>query len=148
MSELNSSDGIVVKCDYCQRPAKLVSGLVVYPHRRDLADKMFYLCVPCDAYVGCHMGTTFPFGRLANAELRKAKTAAHAAFDPIWQYRLSVKRKTDKSYTKGHARGGRYKKLGELMGIPGENCHIGMFDVEQCKKAVEICRSGAMENDL
>lgn len=48
-------------------------------------DKQFYLCAPCDAYVGCHQGTTNAPGRLANTELRAAKMAAHAAFDPLWQ---------------------------------------------------------------
>jgi hypothetical protein len=43
------------------------------------------------------------------------------------------------------ARGGRYKKLAELMGISKKECHIGMFDVDQCRRVVEICSSGALQ---
>lgn len=42
------------------------------------------------------------------------------------------------------ARGGRYKKLAELMGLSMAECHIGMFDEEQCRKVVELCASGAL----
>jgi len=143
-SELIPSDGRVA-CDYCQGKAKLVGGDVIYPHRPDLASKQFWACLPCDAYVGCHPGTVRPLGRLANAELRRAKMSVHAVFDPIWERRLMLKRQTDPRYNKGMARGGRYKKLAELMGIPRAECHVGMFDVARCLKAVEIIKSGALE---
>ena len=50
-----------VDCDYCQKPAELVTGATIYPHRNDLAHLRFWRCVPCEAYVGCHKagdGTT------------------------------------------------------------------------------------------
>ncbi len=134
-----------VNCDYCRQPAALVDGTVIYPHRPDLAHKHFYNCAPCAAWVGCHPGTTNPLGRLADAELRAAKQSAHAAFDPIWKARFFAKAKADPKYTRGMARGGRYKKLAEVMGIPKAECHIGMFDVQQCRRVVEICRSGALQ---
>lgn len=74
-----------MECPYCRQPAKLVTGAAMYPHRPDLIHKWFYRCFPCDAHVGCHPGTRNPLGRLANFELRTAKIAAHAAFDPIWR---------------------------------------------------------------
>lgn len=134
----------VVNCDYCQRPARLVGGNVIYPHRPDLESKKFWLCAFCDAYVGCHSGTIKPLGRLANAELRKAKVAAHDAFDPIWKARLAEKQKLDPAYQQHHARGGRYKRLAELMGLRAQDCHIGMFTPEQCYQAIAICKSGAL----
>jgi len=79
-----------VTCPYCQSAAKLVGGRAIYPHRPDLAAKRFWQCKPCDAYVGCHEAGngqgdgTKPLGRLANAELRKAKKDAHYAFDRLW----------------------------------------------------------------
>ena len=75
----------VVHCDYCGKPALFVGGLIIYPHRLDLRSKVFYYCEPCQAWVGCHPNTAVPLGRLANAELRSAKMAAHAAFDPLWR---------------------------------------------------------------
>ena len=90
---------------------------------------MIYLCPRCGAYVGVHKGSDKPLGRLANSELRNWKKAAHAAFDPLWKY--------------GPYRGRRneaYRWLSEKMGTPIEFTHIGMFDVDQCRKVVRIMR--------
>lgn len=70
---------------------------------------------------------TMPLGRLANAELRSAKSAAHAMFDPLWKSR------------KMH-RGQAYAWLAKQMGLRQEDCHIGMFDVDQCKKVFQVMR--------
>lgn len=119
-------------CSYCAFPTEKVSGDRIYPHRPDLASKVFWLCAPCHAYVGCHPGTDRPLGRVANAELRRAKQRAHASFDPIWK--------------NGHAsRKKAYAVLAEKLGIPVEDCHIGMFDVEMCERVVSICDWFGME---
>lgn len=113
-------------CPYCNNPAEIVQGDKIYPHRKDLYSKNFYLCAPCGAYVGCHGRTTQPLGRLADRALRSAKSAAHRAFDPIWK---------SGELNRGQA----YKWLAERMELPSERCHIGMFDVSQCKRVVELC---------
>lgn len=88
----------------------------------------------CEAWVGCHEGTKKPLGRLANKELRQWKVKAHAAFDPLW------KRKMQRDgVSKKEARGAAYAWLAGQMGLPPEQVHIGMFDVAQCRKVVEIC---------
>lgn len=117
-----------VKCDYCGADARLTYGWEVYPHRPDLFSKSFYVCTPCDARVGCHPGTTNALGRLANAELRGAKQAAHAAFDPLWRSG-KLKRKD------------AYYRLSKALGIPFGDCHIGMFDVETCHRVVAVVPS-------
>ena len=65
-----------------------------------------------------------------DVEIKKhRKKAAHAAFDPLWKY--------------GPYRGRRneaYRWLSEKMGTPIEFTHIGMFDVDQCRKVVRIMR--------
>ena len=125
-------------CPYCKQPAQLVGGDVIYPHRPELAGLKFHHCAPCSAYVGCHKAGawtydttgrkvvsdgTLPLGRLANAELRKAKQQAHAAFDPLWQ-------------------SGRYNRrvayawLAKELGIRVDQCHIAEFDVRQCRAVV------------
>lgn len=120
-----------VKCDYCGRQAELVAGDVIYPHRPDLFEKRFWRCVPCDAFVGCHApgngygDGTRPLGRLANAELRRAKMRAHAAFDPLWK-------------AKGMRRREAYAWLAEQLSIEFDQCHIGMFDVNRCHEVVAI----------
>lgn len=117
-------------CPYCGRQAELVTGATIHPHRPDLHAKYFWLCSPCSAWVGTHRGgrNHQPLGRLANADLRFAKQAAHAAFDPLWR-------------RCGMRRGGAYKWLADQLGIPADKCHIGMFDVSTCERVVAVCRA-------
>lgn len=119
-----------VVCDYCGNEARMVGGLEIYPHRRDLAILKFYLCDPCDAYVGTHRNTNppQPLGRLANAELRKAKKAAHAAFDPLWRSGRMNRHQA-------------YKHLAQLMELPPKDAHIGMFTIEQCHRVVALIQT-------
>lgn len=122
-----------ITCPYCQNHAELVGGDVIYPHRPDLRAKKFWLCTPCNAYVGCHAGDdgTRPLGRLANAELRAAKQAAHAAFDPLWSTPSGQRAKRRKEM---------YAWLADKLGINRKRCHIGEFDFETCERVVTICR--------
>ena len=122
-----------VVCNYCDAPAELVSGMEIYPHRSDLIGLKFWRCQPCGAYVGCHkqnkkydLKGDEPLGRLANAELRKAKSRVHLAFDPKWK---------DGSLTRQEA----YAWLAGRLKIDHEDCHIGMFDVAMCDRAVSAC---------
>ena len=116
-------------CQHCGCEASLVTGREIYPHRPDLFHKSFWLC-QCGAYVGTHPGTTNPLGRPSNADLRKAKSAAHAAFDPLWK-RGDVGRKA------------AYRWLGEQLGIPFPEVHIGWFDEATCRRVVEVCSDRA-----
>jgi len=112
-----------VLCPYCGKKAEKATGATIYPHRADLYEKRFYLCEPCDAYVGVHAGTWLPFGRLANAELREIRRKAHALFDPLWK--------------KGEmTRGEAYGWLSRSLGITREETHIGNFDVAMCQETI------------
>ena len=124
-------------CPYCGKTAVLVSGTHIYPHRRDLYALRFWACDPCSAYVGCHKAGawmyvggekilsngTLPLGRLANAALRREKSAAHAAFDPLWKTGRMRRREA-------------YSWLAKQLGIRFDDCHIGEFDVERCRAVV------------
>jgi hypothetical protein len=99
------------------------------------------------AWVGCHPGTTRPLGRLADAALRRAKIHAHDAFDRIWRTLHARRQAAEPGYTLGRARASRYRRLAELLGIPPQACHIGMFDVETCRRVIELCTSGALDSD-
>lgn len=123
-----------MKCDYCNNEVELVGGDVIYPHRPDLYRSKYYYCANDQAWVGCHPGTTKPLGRLANAELRLAKQQAHAVFDPLWR-------------DTGRPRRYLYHWLAIQLGISKDDCHIGMFDVEQCQRVVEICRSAVQDRE-
>lgn len=115
-----------VTCQYCNLTAAKVHGIDIYPHRPDLQSKVFYLCKGCDAYVGCHPGTSIPLGILANAELRQAKRDAHLAFDRLWKEGRITRSKA-------------YIVLARLMMRNPKNTHIGMMSVEQCRRVMAIC---------
>ncbi len=121
-----------VTCPYCSESAVFTSSTEVY-NGRDYG--MIYLCRPCEAWVGVHRGTTIPLGRLADAELRRWKRAVHKVFDPIWHKAVA------RGARKTTARNTSYKWLAFALNIPREECHIGMFDVETCKRAIEIIES-------
>ncbi len=116
-----------IMCDYCGLPAQPVNGGAIYPHRPDLHAKVFWLCRPCGAYVGVHKGTVTPLGRLANADLRAAKIAAHGAFDSLWRGRKMQRSEA-------------YAWLSVALGIDPSRCHIGMMDVADCHRVVRAVR--------
>ena len=119
----------MVTCPYCNIEAVRALGDKIYPHRPDLAQKRFYLCHQCGAYVGCHPGTWKELGRLANEELRKAKSLAHAHFDQLWRGAGKMSRRE------------AYSWLAKAMGIDVSDCHIGMFDVDQCHRAIDLVKA-------
>lgn len=119
-------------CDYCGQNAVLVKSSEVYGSGRDYGP--MWLCQPCQAWVGCHPGTTRSLGRLANAELRQAKMAAHAAFDPLWRDH------PDPPWGRPGHRKSAYTWLADQLGLPPRHCHIGMMGVLACWRVVEACR--------
>jgi len=121
---------IPVLCPYCGAEAILVDSAEVYNGR---SFGLIYLCRPCQAWVGVHKGTERPLGRLANKELREWKMRAHAAFDPMW------KPASADPPTRGQNRTAAYHWLAKQLGVLPEACHIGWFDVDQCRRVVEIC---------
>lgn len=113
-----------VVCEYCGRHADLHGGLDVYPDRKDLEDRQFWVCWPCDAWVGCKRGSDEPFGELANEELRAARIAAHKAFDPVWQNELMTKREA-------------YEWLSAVLQVPRQECQIGLLSLDHCLQVRE-----------
>ncbi len=129
---------MIVVCPYCGALAEFVEDSSEF-YRRDYGP--LYVCRPCDARVGCHDGTRKPLGQLANKELRAAKMRAHAVFDPYWKGNGS------KRGHRGRRRREAYRILANAMGIPSQECHIGMFDVTQCERAISACKKGLIEGD-
>ena len=128
-------------CPYCDSAAELVTGAEIYPRRSDLSLLNFWHCAPCGAFVGCHKAGSYrrengtkimhdgtePMGRLADAELRRTKIAAHAAFDPAWKAR-------------GMSRRAAYSWLANRLCLPVERTHIGEFDIALCKSVLDACK--------
>lgn len=115
-----------MNCIYCQKPAQLVTGKEIYPAHPHLWHKHFWHCKTCKAYVGCHPGSKRPLGELSNAQTRRLRVDAHFALDNLWENGIMTRRQA-------------YKWLmGELQ-ISTEECHIGMFDEEMCRKTIDAC---------
>jgi hypothetical protein len=110
-------------CPYCHEPSELIDSKEIYGRSYGMA----YMCKRCDAYVGTHKGTEEALGRLANKDLRTWKKNAHAAFDPLWK-------------EQGVERSQAYVWMANKMGLPIEEAHIGMFDIDQCKKLIELIK--------
>lgn len=125
----------MVICPYCNTQAELLTGEELYPFHPHLAQKHFYNCTPCDSRVGCHppmdskyggIGDgTVPMGTMANAELRRARQAAHDALDPMFRSNVM-------------SRQSAYVWLAREMGLRFHDTHIAMFTLEQCARAVTL----------
>lgn len=114
-------------CLECGGEGTLVTGREIYPHRPDLYAKSFWRC-SCGAYCGCHGMTTKPLGHPCGPVTRAARSAAHAAFDPIWKRGVMD-------------RSAAYAWLSSATGIESERCHIGMMTAEQAALVVDACRT-------
>lgn len=89
-------------------------------------------CSGCDALVGLHPFTNIPLGTLASKAMRAARMRAKDAFNPLWQ---------DGHMTRREA----YQWLARQMGISNvEECHIGWFDEQQCKRVISCCQQRNM----
>lgn len=110
-----------VTCNYCGRFAELHAGPAVYPDRKELLDRQFWVCWPCDAWVGCKINSDEPFGELADEGLRAARIAAHKAFDPIWENEILTKQQA-------------YDWLAQALAIPRRECKIGLLKLDDCAK--------------
>lgn len=118
-------------CIECGGEAKRVTGKVIYPHRPDLYAKSFWLCA-CGAYCGCHPNSFTPLGHPCGPVTRKARSAAHAAFDPLWKSRQM-------------SRQAAYAWLSQAVGIEPERCHIGMMTAEQAQRVVAAVQARHVE---
>lgn len=119
-------------CLHCKTPARLTDGEEIYPHRRDLWQKPFWICT-CGAYCGCHPGTYRSLGMPANKETRNARSMLHdRALDPLWKPLPAGERNKRRKQI--------YAYLGQAMGLPPEQTHTGMWTIEQCREAWKALR--------
>lgn len=88
-----------------------------------------YKCrsLECRGSHGCHPDGS-PVGKPADAKTRKARILAHDTFDRIWK---------SKKMTRGRA----YVWMRHELGMAEDECHIGSFDAETCKKLVQAVRA-------
>ena len=106
----------------CVVEARKTDGSEIYPHRKDLKELIFYKCT-CNSTIGCHKDTDKPMGTLANDKLKKARIVAHKEFDDLFKNGYMSRKKA-------------YEWLSDKLNISKDNCHIGMFNIEECNLVV------------
>ncbi len=126
------------RCPYCTRLALFLTSSETVYNGRDFGP--LWICVPCQAWCGVHKGTREPLGRLADATLRRAKMSVHSVFDPLWKDVMSAYQDAGVPLNVllriGRTRA--YQWLAHHLHIPFDDCHVGMFDVPTCQRAVEV----------
>lgn len=129
-------------CPYCNQPANLVYGSQVYGNRSppEIARLRIWSCKGCRAHTRCHPNSLRPMGTLAREDLRKARQEAHKALDSLWTCRPRYKERKA-------ARQETYLWLQQAMGLTESECHIGLFNIEQCRRVIELCEE-RKSNDL
>ena len=60
------------------------------------------------------------------SDLAKLRMEAHRVFDARWVFEPATRSKA-------------YLWLARQMGLRPDDCHIGMFDEDQCRWVIEIC---------
>lgn len=73
-------------CRYCGGKVEVVPAGMIYGAatlRPGLDGEKIYLCLNCNARVGCHRGTHRPLGNLANEVLRLKRMEARQEFEDI-----------------------------------------------------------------
>lgn len=125
-------------CPYCAGSTALITGRDLYERRPDLAAKWFYICAPCEAWVGCHTGTRRPLGSPANAELRRARSLLHnLRLDPIWKGAIQSVGydPEDRRAAAIITRTARSRVYAWLSHTMGTEVHAGQFTLEECRTA-------------
>ncbi|MBU9645122.1 zinc-finger-containing protein [Burkholderia gladioli] len=122
-------------CDYCGGKALLARfGDAAYPYRDEHGE--LWVCPPCDAWIGIFPRSRrhVPLGRLANAELRQAKSDLHAALEPLVAAKM---RRDGCNAFEARAKGIRWLAT-QLGQDPATTIHG--FDLETCRAAIALVR--------
>lgn len=115
----------VCSCCFSER-VELVENSEIY-HGRSYGEWPYaYLCRCCGAYVGLHPVTDIPLGTLADKPLRDARNGCKRPFEMIWRNGAMTRKEA-------------YAWLAKGLGITAEECHFGLFDIERCQRARDLC---------
>jgi hypothetical protein len=120
-----------VECGTADNVA-LVLGTSAMPEKPDFCEDWFWTC-SCSAMASCYPGTKSAVSRPGRLETRRARFAAHDAFDPMWMRKIE----RDRLSATAAKRAGRVWLAGEL-GIPAETCEIEELGEQHCLSIVEI----------
>ena len=120
-----------IKCPYCGSRALLRPASVVYGERAADPAAPYYVCArypACNSYVAAHRATRLPMGTLADAELRRKRIQAHAAFGRLEKNGLMSKRQA-------------YLWLQAKLDLPEQEAHIAKLSAFRCEQVIQLCKS-------
>jgi hypothetical protein len=113
-------------CRYDGAPVEILHHVEVYGRVYGEWPWM-YVCTECEARCGMHPFTAIPLGTIADDELRKVRTSCKPVFERLWK-----SGRMDRSKA--------YAWLAKQLGIDVEACHWGLFEVDTCLRARDLCR--------
>lgn len=107
-----------LNCGECGSPMAL----------RDSKYGIFYGCTnypQCKGTHSAHQDTGAPMGIPADKETKEWRSRCHKVFDQLWKNKKYA-------YTRSEA----YELLQRLTRLSPEDCHIGRFNIDQCKTVI------------
>jgi hypothetical protein len=113
---------------YCGSPARLQDNSLIY-NGKSYGNGKAYICSrfpECRGSVGVHPNGK-PLGTIPDQATKLLRRKLHATIDPLWQNQDRPKKK---------ARGSVYGWLRRILNMSAEECHIGNFDAETCRRAL------------
>jgi hypothetical protein len=119
-------------CDYCGAHAVLTrAGDQAYPYREDHGP--VWLCAPCQAWIGVLARSTrnIPLGRLADAQLRDAKSRLHDTLEPL----VAGKVRRDR-VNAFEARARAIRWVSTELGFDPLPPNIHALSLDQCQQAI------------
>lgn len=119
-------------CDYCSQRAALARyGDESYPYREDHGP--LWICTGCQAWIGIHSRSTrnVPLGRLADAQLRDAKSRLHDTLEPL----VAGKIRRDR-VNPFEARAKAIRWVAVELGLEPVPASIHNLSLEQCERAI------------
>ena len=108
-------------CRYCGGKIIKSTTRALYPKGRE----PIYLCVNCNAYVGCYPDGR-PMGKVANTVLRLKRQETHRIFDQFWK-------------NQGWSRSAADRWLARSLNIPEQDAHIGLMEMDECERVIRLC---------
>lgn len=109
-------------CRYCGGKIIKSTTRALYPK----GSEPIYLCVNCNAYVGCYPDGS-PMGKVANTVLRLKRQETHRIFDRFWR-------------EQGWTRSAAYRWLAQNLHLKEHETHIGMMEMDECEQVIRLCR--------
>lgn len=91
-----------------------------------------WACSNCDAHVGCHIGSSDPYGEVADQELRNLRRLCRKFIDYLWQKKMSRD-----NISKTKAKKLAYAWLEQQLKITP--CHAVTLEKDQCVEFLKVC---------